>query len=146
MIQKILEEKFNVLNQLTEDEKSKIPHVNCCEHILSGGNDFLEFGLSKENLSIAKGFGGGMKIESTCGAITGAIMVLGLYIKDEEKLNQGIHDFFELFNKRYHDSIDCKPIKETYRHERFGCQPVILMAANILDSVLAKYRKQVINE
>ena len=146
MIQKILEEKFKVLNQLTEEEKSEIPHVNCCEHILIGGNDFLELGLSKDNLSIAKGFGGGMKIESTCGALTGAIMVLSLYLNDEEKLNQGIHDFFEMFNKKYHDSIDCKPLKDAYRHEKFGCQPVILMAANILDSVLVKYRKQVINE
>jgi C_GCAxxG_C_C family probable redox protein len=145
MIQKMLEEKFYEFNQLTEDEKSQIPHVNCCEHILTTGNDFLKMGLSKEYLAVAKGFGGGMKIESTCGALTGAIMFLSLSIKDEEKLDNVIQDFFEKFKKTYGPAMDCKPLKDAYRHEKRGCQPVILMAADILDSVLKEDRKQVTN-
>ena len=51
---------------------------NCAQAVLSAYAD--DFGLDKEKaLQMAVGFGGGMgRLQKTCGAISGAIMVLGL--------------------------------------------------------------------
>ena len=59
---------------------------NCAQSVLTSFSDDLKF--SKElGLKMASGFGGGMgKQQETCGAVTGAIMVLGL-LKGEEVNN-----------------------------------------------------------
>ena len=59
---------------------------NCAQSVLLSFADDLKY--SKElALKISAGFGGGMgKQQETCGAVTGAIMVLGL-IKGEEVNN-----------------------------------------------------------
>jgi C_GCAxxG_C_C family probable redox protein len=59
---------------------------NCAQSVLLSFADDLKF--SKElALKMAAGFGGGMgKQQKTCGAVTGAIMVLGL-LKGEEVSN-----------------------------------------------------------
>jgi C_GCAxxG_C_C family probable redox protein len=51
---------------------------NCSQAVLSSFSPDL--GLEKETaLKIACGFGAGMaKLQETCGAVTGAVMVLGL--------------------------------------------------------------------
>ena len=51
--------------------------LNCSQAVLSSYCE--EFGLGCEQASkIATGFGGGMRMAETCGAVTGAFMVLGL--------------------------------------------------------------------
>jgi len=59
---------------------------NCAQSVLLSFADDLKF--SKELAQkIAAGFGGGMgKLQETCGAVTGAIMVLGM-LKGEEVNN-----------------------------------------------------------
>jgi C_GCAxxG_C_C family probable redox protein len=51
---------------------------NCCQAVLSAYAE--QFGLDNQTaLKIAAGFGGGMgRMAETCGAVTGAFMVLGL--------------------------------------------------------------------
>jgi C_GCAxxG_C_C family probable redox protein len=60
---------------------------NCSQAIISVYAE--DFGLSRENaLKISRGFGGGMgRMAQTCGAVTGAFMVLGLKYG-----NADIHD------------------------------------------------------
>jgi C_GCAxxG_C_C family probable redox protein len=66
-------------------------------------------------LRIALGFGGGMAMAETCGAVTGAYMVLGLKANFKEKSIQEINaetkvavkKFNELFIAR-HGSLTCK--------------------------------------
>ena len=51
--------------------------LNCSQAVL--GSYCREFGLDCEQaFKIATGFGGGMRLAETCGAVTGAFMVLGL--------------------------------------------------------------------
>ena len=52
--------------------------LNCSQSILSSFSD--EFGLNRDiALKLAIGFGGGMgRLGKTCGAVTGALMVIGL--------------------------------------------------------------------
>ena len=50
---------------------------NCSEAIFSAYSEQL--GLNRETASkIASGFGGGMRMAETCGAVTAAFMVIGL--------------------------------------------------------------------
>ncbi len=56
---------------------SIFPGVNCCQTVFSLYAP--ELGLDEKTaLKISSGFGGGMACAETCGAVTGAYMVLGL--------------------------------------------------------------------
>jgi C_GCAxxG_C_C family probable redox protein len=71
-------------------------------------------------LRIAAGFAGGMRLAETCGAVTGAIMVLGLYrataesttAKLREPVYQVVKEFSAEFERRNRtricrDLLDC---------------------------------------
>ncbi len=91
---------------------------NCSQAILSSFSE--QFGLDEEPaLKIATGFGGGMHINGTCGAVTGAFMVLGLKYgnieqnKDaKEKRYRKVVLFAHHFIKN-NGSVNC--------HELLGC-------------------------
>ncbi len=91
---------------------------NCSQAILSNFSE--QFGLNEElALKIATGFGGGMHINGTCGAITGAFMVLGLKYgnteqnKDaKEKTYRKVVQYANRFTK-LNGSVKC--------HELLGC-------------------------
>ena len=56
--------------------------LNCAEKIVYGANWAYDLKLAPESLKLSAGFGVGMGVESVCGALTGAIMVLShLYVK-----------------------------------------------------------------
>ncbi len=92
-------------------------NFNCSQSVLTAfGQDF---GLSEDNcLRIACAFGGGMgRQQHTCGAVTGALMVLGLkYGKAkndaDEKKSESYLKAVELFNelKLKHKSTNCKEL------------------------------------
>ena len=90
---------------------------NCSQSVLTSFSG--EFSLSEDDcLKIACAFGGGMgRRQLTCGAVTGALMVLGLKYgmgKGDEmskKVNtyKKTAEFFEMFKKR-NGSADCKDL------------------------------------
>jgi C_GCAxxG_C_C family probable redox protein len=116
-----------------------------------------QFGLERDKaLKIATGFGGGMNLGQTCGAVTGAIMVIGLkYGKtkasDQEskaKTFEAVKLFTDKFKARY-GSIECKGLlgcdittpegsKEARDKKLFStiCAEYVGTAAEILDEVL----------
>jgi C_GCAxxG_C_C family probable redox protein len=52
---------------------------NCAQAVLTSYQENFDFD-DKFALSISSGFGGGMgRLQKTCGAVTGAFMVIGLY-------------------------------------------------------------------
>lgn len=92
---------------MNEMERSKalredtMTHYNCCQSVL------LPFcaqcGISEEQaIRLGSHFGGGMRHGGTCGAVTGALMVLGLAGKGEE-------DARALLNaiRTQHGALDC---------------------------------------
>ncbi len=78
-----------------------------------------QFGMDKETaLKIAGAFGGGMaQMGETCGAVTGALMVLGLKygrinakdFETKEKLYSAVKDFVEKF-KLQNGTIVCREL------------------------------------
>ena len=78
--------KPNIMNRSEQAEELFLSGYNCTQSVLLSFADDLKF--SKELAQkLAAGFGGGMgKQQMTCGAVTGAIMVLGL-LKGEDVNN-----------------------------------------------------------
>jgi len=78
-----------------------------------------QFGLSRQTaLKIARGFGGGMgRMAQTCGAVTGAFMVIGLKYgaadardkQSRERTYELVREFARRFEKR-NGSIICKEL------------------------------------
>jgi C_GCAxxG_C_C family probable redox protein len=66
-------------------------------------------------LKVSSGFGGGMgRMGSTCGAVTGAFMALGLKCggvdsEAKDKTYRLVNRFVELFRKR-HGSLECRDL------------------------------------
>jgi C_GCAxxG_C_C family probable redox protein len=105
---------------LSKAEKAKKQFeegFSCALAVLSTYSD--RFGLEKESaLRIACGFGGGIgRTGRTCGAVTGAVMVIGLKhgqvdVTDEEA-RQKTHKLAKKFIDKFtalHGSIECREL------------------------------------
>jgi len=90
---------------------------NCAQSVLSTFG--VRYGLDVDQaLRVAGGFGGGMaRLGETCGAVTGAMMVIGLLYgktrqKDDaakEKTYRVVHQFVDQFTDR-NGSIFCREL------------------------------------
>jgi C_GCAxxG_C_C family probable redox protein len=89
---------------------------NCSQAVLSSYSE--QFGLDCEKaFKVATGFGGGMRMGSTCGAVSGAFMVLGLKYgnttaEDKEgKANtyKKVEEYIKRFKVR-NDSVMCREL------------------------------------
>ena len=82
------------------------PHINCAQAVLV---PFAKAaGISEEAaLRIAGGFAGGMKRGSVCGAVTGGIMVLGLFgLADPDSLEA----FHRRLKEAHEGMYDCRDL------------------------------------
>ena len=113
------------------------PNVNCAQATFCAFCE--ETGMSKETaMKITTGFGGGLRDKEACGAVTGAIMALGLILgqKDDNDLEakQLASDMTVEFNKRFkekHGSIVCRDLKDDDI-----CAQLVGDGAQILDELL----------
>ena len=87
---------------------------NCAQSVIGAYRDYL--GKSTDLLmDMAAGFGGGMgKLQQTCGAVTGAFMVLSSlnnqkHAGAKDQLDQDIQHFAHLFRKK-HGELNCKAL------------------------------------
>ena len=133
--------------------------LNCAQSIVSVYCE--EFGLDRNlGLKMAMGFGSGMaRSGNTCGAITGAYMILGLSQRiNENNARESIDRTYKLmqqFNsafKAQHGTLLCKElikydlsIPEQHSEARDKrifitiCPDLVWDAAKILESILATY-------
>lgn len=121
-------------------EERPLYHYNCAEALLMAANEKYNLGLDDRIIKAACPFGGGMQSERTCGALTGALNVLGIMLvedrpstnaKMKEKTKELIEEFIEKFG-----SIDCASIKKIHRTEAEGCLRVKMGAAELFESVV----------
>lgn len=114
--------------------------LNCSETILHSANRVYGLDLPPEALKLAAGFGGGMGIQKTCGALTGGIMVLSsLFVKKRAREGDSIKQLCSEFLGRIRSemgSIDCDYLKEHYRDEITECKPTVLKIAGYLEEII----------
>jgi len=129
---------------------------NCAQSILSSYT--TQYGLDRDTaLRLATGFGGGMgRLQNTCGAVSGAFMIIGLRygmginddIEAKEKTYQVIREFSDRFQE-LHGSIICKELldcdintpegKDYYDRNNFfekKCLQYVKDTAKILEEIL----------
>lgn len=114
--------------------------LNCAETILYAANEEYNMNLSKETFKTMAAFGGGMAIESVCGAITGSLAVISiLFTKDRghesDKVKNLSKKFFEKFNNVF-KTDNCAELKKAYRNDEERCSLMIEEAAKILDEII----------
>lgn len=129
-----------MLKDLIESGFGEKEGYNCSERILYGANIAYNLGLPKEALKLSAGFGGGMGIQSICGALTASIMVLS-----HKYVNTVAHesDAYKIMNQKLFNeflsemnSIQCTYLKKTYKTEDKGCTDIIVKTAEILDKLM----------
>jgi C_GCAxxG_C_C family probable redox protein len=129
-----------MLKDLIEQGFGEEEDFNCAEKIFWGANIAYKLGFDKNNIKFASGFGGGMGIESKCGALTAAIMILGwLFVKERAHEGTKIKELAQELFKEYENKmgfIDCASLKAKYRTEELGCKNVIIKAAEVLDKIV----------
>ena len=137
--------------------------LSCSQAVL--GAYCERFGLDKKTAyKISSGFGGGMHLDQTCGAVTGAIMAIGLKygrtrpvlsevegaddVKARIKTAETVVEFAKKFKAR-HGSINCTSLigcnistlegfEEAKKKDLFKqvCPKYVISAAEILDEML----------
>lgn len=127
----------------------------CCQSVLLAWAPDL--GLDHDPAArVAAGFGGGMQLGGTCGAVTGAIMVLGLALCSDDCVtgegraatSEAVASFEERFRLRA-GSVDCPDIigcdlrtsvgaAEAVERGLFAsrCAPAVRAATEILEDML----------
>lgn len=117
---------------------------NCCQCVmraLSGCS-----GLELDKANIGYGFGGGMQIQSVCGALTGALMSIGAACFDPEQPNPSRPDSKELtlemerrFEERF-ETLMCGDIVAKY--EKTMCGECIAAAAEMAEEIIKEYKNK----
>ncbi len=75
--------------------------ATCAQTTLAAFADRFDF-AEEELMSISAAFRGGMQRGDTCGAVTGALMVLGLeYSDDDGLLHEKVSEFQQRFTERW---------------------------------------------
>ena len=131
---------------------------NCAQAVLSTYCE--EFGMDKKTaLQIACGFGAGMgRMQGTCGAVSGAYMLIGLkfgkFSKEDEaakdKTYALVREFAALFKERNNSTI-CRELlgvdlingdwQEAMERVKIVCPKAIEDAAEIVEKLLFSFGK-----
>lgn len=129
---------------------------NCSQAVLGSYSE--QFGLDCDKaFKVATGFGGGMRMSETCGAVTGAFMVLGLKYGNITTQNQQAktrtYEMIEEYTTRFksrNGSVVCRDLlgcdistqegrKKAQNDDLFStiCPEMVKSAAEILEELLA---------
>ena len=121
--------------------------LNCAEAILVAGNEEYDLGITKQTLKTMSAFGGGMAIGSVCGAITGAISVIGIMFTEERghqspQVKEMTNKFINRFNEALGE-INCIPLKEKYydANKEKRCIIMMKLAAEVLENIINEYKE-----
>ena len=111
-------------------------HINCAQSVLIPYAE--EGGITEEQaLQIAGLYGSGMGIGSTCGAISGAFMVLGLLHPDPDAARS---EFMKRFRANHENLSNCADLlrrsKENGLARKEHCDGLVYEAVGLLEELL----------
>lgn len=111
-------------------------HYNCAQAVLIPFAQ--EAGLSEEQaFKMAAHFGSGMRHGSTCGAVTGALMALGLLGYDEKEATTLLRQVRE-----GHGALDCATLLKTSHEQgiprKAHCDGIVFEMVQALDEITKK--------
>ncbi|SET59550.1 C_GCAxxG_C_C family probable redox protein [Natronincola peptidivorans] len=130
-----------MLKEKAEKYYSPECDLNCAEATLYAINDAYDLQLTKDALKMMAGFGGGMAIEETCGAVTGAIAALSImFVEDRAHEGDRIKSIVKKLFHRVEEKLgtaNCKLLKEKYRHnDEEKCKYIVLAVAEVVEEII----------
>ncbi|MBE6051226.1 MAG: hypothetical protein E7214_11435 [Clostridium sp.] len=119
--------------------------LNCAETIIYAANEEYDLNLSKDALKTMAAFGGGMAIESVCGAATGAIAVIGIMFTEisghkSPRVKELTQEFMSEFEKAL-GTLECDKLKEEYREDEVRCLRMVETAGKILEDIITREKR-----
>jgi len=131
-----------LLLEKTKKYYDKSYNLNCAETMLYAADEEYNMNLSKETLKTMAAFGGGMGVESVCGAITGSLAALSILFTiekgHESDRNKNLSkEFFQKFRAEL-GTDNCAILKEKYKNDELRCTTMIETAAKILDEMVIR--------
>ncbi len=130
--------------------------ANCAQTVMLAFADKIGF-TEEQSMRIASSFGGGMGIGSVCGAVTGALMVLGyLYPATDgpsKALNRKVtKEFIRRFDEQFGrincrdllaaDALEGTPIAQELLGDGKHCELMIYTAIELLWNYLEELEKE----
>lgn len=113
---------------------------NCAESILLAASDTYGLHVTGDGMKLLSGFGAGMGMKRTCGALAGCIAVLGLMTVDTRAhKTEGFRALCAALTQQFMDTLGsdmCADITPRYRREDVRCMPAVEAAADLLDTFL----------
>ena len=112
------------------------PHINCAQAV---SVPFArDAGADEETvMRLAAGFGGGMRRGAACGALTGAIMALGLYGLGEPAV---LATLYERFREKTGGELDCADLlkrgAELGLEKKPYCDGLVRIAVALTEEIL----------
>jgi C_GCAxxG_C_C family probable redox protein len=111
-------------------------HVNCCQAVVLSFSKELD--LPEETLmKMAANFGGGMKMASVCGTVTGGAMVLGLFGMDDVRI---LNSFYKRIKDKHEGMLMCadllKKNAQTGRPKKEHCDEMVYDSVAFAEEIL----------
>ncbi len=128
-------EKAKELRAITE------VHYNCAQAVIV---PFAEDAGMTEDAAynVAANFGAGMKMASVCGAITGGLMVLGLFGLDNAQI---IASYYQQLKNNHEGLIDCGNLlrinHEAGREKKPHCDEMVYECVLLVENILRENGK-----
>ena len=119
---------------------------NCAETILHAADEAYNMNLSKETYKVMAPFGGGLGVEDICGALSGAVAVIGILFTNERghespRVKELTVKLVEEFKSKL-GTYNCRILKEKYKTEAERCSTMIVLAAETLEEIIEKERSR----
>ncbi len=114
------------------------PHYNCGQSVVV---PFAEdAGLTEEQaMGICANFGGGLKRASACGAITGGLVVLGLFGIDNPA------EYYQALRENHEGMLDCADLlqrnKELGGEKKPHCDALVYECVSLVERILREQGK-----
>lgn len=124
------------LNRARELRACTTTHYNCAQSVL------LPFapdaGLTEEQaFRLSANFGSGMKMAATCGAITGGLMVLGLFGVED---GASIGGYYRALRESHNNLLNCADLlrvnKEQGREKKPHCDEMVYECVGLVEAIL----------
>ena len=112
------------------------PHINCAQAVVLPFSEAL--GIPDDlAMRFAGGFGGGMKRASVCGTVTGGIMALGLFGKDDPKT---LGEYHRRIRERHDGMLECadllKAAAEAGTEKKLHCDAMVYECVDLVAQIL----------
>ena len=114
------------------------PHYNCGQSVILPFA--VDMGLSEEQaIGIAANFGGGLKRASACGAITGGLVVLGMFGIDDPS------GYYRALRENHEGMLDCADLlrknKELGGERKPHCDALVFECVTLVEKILREIGK-----